>query len=57
LQELVHDAGLVLGLAGTHPFAYYEHQQLTDKARYRSIVEAVQYPARRELRQGRRRCA
>jgi glutamate---cysteine ligase / carboxylate-amine ligase len=49
LQELVHDAGLVLGSAGTHPFAYYEHQQLTDKARYRSIVDAVQYPARREL--------
>jgi carboxylate-amine ligase len=35
--------------AGTHPFARYEDQVITDRARYRGIVEELQYPARREL--------
>jgi carboxylate-amine ligase len=39
----------VLGSAGTHPFAHYEDQLITDRERYRGIVEQVQYPARREL--------
>jgi carboxylate-amine ligase len=49
LEEVVEEKGLVLASAGTHPFAHYEDQVVTDRERYRGIVEQVQYPARREL--------
>jgi len=49
LEALVGEQGLVLASAGTHPFGRYEDQVLTDRARYRGLVEQVQYPARREL--------
>jgi glutamate---cysteine ligase / carboxylate-amine ligase len=49
LVSVVAGQGLVLGSAGTHPFARFEDQVVTDRARYRGIVEEVQYPARREL--------
>lgn len=49
LEELVAEQGLVLASAGTHPFARYEDQVVTDRVRYRRLVEQVQYPARREL--------
>lgn len=49
LETLVEGQGLVLASAGTHPFAHYEDQLITDRERYRGIVEEVQYPARREL--------
>jgi glutamate---cysteine ligase / carboxylate-amine ligase len=49
LEALVEEQGLVLASAGTHPFGRYEDQALTDRTRYRGIVEQVQYPARREL--------
>jgi carboxylate-amine ligase len=49
LRQVLADAGLVLGSAGTHPFALYEDQRITDRERYHGIVEKVQYPARREL--------
>ena len=47
--EVVDASGLVLASAGTHPFARHEDQVLTERARYRRVVEQVQYPARREL--------
>ena len=49
VEDVVGEQGLVLASAGTHPFARYEDQLITDRARYRGIVEQVQYPARREL--------
>jgi carboxylate-amine ligase len=49
LEAVVEEHGLVLASAGTHPFAHYEDQLVTDRERYRGIVEQVQYPARREL--------
>ncbi len=49
LDRALREQGLVLACAGTHPFAHYEDQLLTDRPRYRGIVEQVQYPARREL--------
>jgi carboxylate-amine ligase len=49
LAEVVHRQGLVLASSGTHPFACYEDQLLTDRERYRGIVDQLQYPARREL--------
>jgi glutamate---cysteine ligase / carboxylate-amine ligase len=49
LEGVVRQQGLVLACAGTHPFARYEDQLITDLPRYQGIVEQVQYPARREL--------
>jgi carboxylate-amine ligase len=49
LEGVVQEQGLVLACAGTHPFARYEDQLITDRPRYQGIVEQVQYPARREL--------
>jgi carboxylate-amine ligase len=49
LEAVVEEHGLVLASSGTHPFAHYEDQLVTDRERYRGIVEQVQYPARREL--------
>jgi glutamate---cysteine ligase / carboxylate-amine ligase len=41
--------GLRLGCAGTHPFSLFERQQVTGRERYRSLVDVLQYAARREL--------
>jgi carboxylate-amine ligase len=49
LERVVREQGLVLACAGTHPFARYEDQLITDRPRYQGIVEQLQYPARREL--------
>jgi carboxylate-amine ligase len=49
LQGIVAEQRLVLASAGTHPFARYEEQTVTDRERYRGIVACIQYPARREL--------
>jgi glutamate---cysteine ligase / carboxylate-amine ligase len=41
--------GVCVASAGTHPFALFERQHVTARARYRDIIEKIQYPARREL--------
>jgi carboxylate-amine ligase len=41
--------GLLLGSAGTHPFSLFEAQHITESARYRALVDVLQYAARREL--------
>ncbi len=41
--------GLRVGSAGTHPFSLFERQRITAKDRYRSLVDQMQYIARREL--------
>ncbi len=41
--------GLGLGCAGTHPFSLFERQQVTSRERYRTLVDVLQYVARREL--------
>jgi carboxylate-amine ligase len=41
--------GLLLGCAGTHPFSLFEAQHVTGRARYRALVDQLQYVARREL--------
>jgi carboxylate-amine ligase len=43
------DHGLRVGSAGTHPFSLFERQRITAKDRYRSLVDQMQYIARREL--------
>ena len=42
-------ATLLLGSAGTHPFGLFEEQHVTRRPRYRAIVDALQYAARRYL--------
>jgi carboxylate-amine ligase len=41
--------GLRIGSAGTHPFSLFERQRITAMDRYRSLVDQLQYVARREL--------
>jgi glutamate---cysteine ligase / carboxylate-amine ligase len=41
--------GLRIGSAGTHPFSLFERQRITARDRYRSLVDQLQYVARREL--------
>jgi len=41
--------GLRLGCAGTHPFSLFERQHVTGRDRYRTLVDVLQYAARREL--------
>ena len=41
--------GLRLGSAGAHPFSRSEEQRITPRDRYRSLLEQLQYVARREL--------
>lgn len=48
--ELIRDAtrcGVCVATAGTHPFSALEDQLVTARDRYREMVAAVRYPARR----------
>jgi glutamate---cysteine ligase / carboxylate-amine ligase len=40
---------LAIGSAGTHPFGRWEDQRIAARARYRELVAALRYVARREL--------
>lgn len=42
-------AGVRVAAAGTHPFALFETQHVTQRPRYVELIEQLQYPARREL--------
>src|SRR3954469_7188249 len=46
---VARDQGLRVGSAGTHPFSLFERQRITARDRYRSLVDQMQYVARREL--------
>src|SRR6476646_10455291 len=47
--SVARDQGLRVGSAGTHPFSLFERQRITARDRYRSLVDQMQYVARREL--------
>ncbi len=47
--EVARARGLRVGSSGTHPFSLFERQRITAKDRYRSLVDQLQYIARREL--------
>ena len=49
MTEVAGGQGLRVGSAGTHPFSLFERQRITAKDRYRSLVDQMQYVARREL--------
>jgi glutamate---cysteine ligase / carboxylate-amine ligase len=41
--------GLAIGSAGTHPFALWEDQRVTQRERYRELVATLHFVARQEL--------
>ncbi len=49
VAEVAGSEGLVFASAGTHPFSLFEQQRITPRDRYRTLVEELQYAARREL--------
>src|SRR5256714_12556453 len=46
---IAQEQGLRVGSAGTHPFSLFERQRITARDRYRTLVDQMQYVARREL--------
>ncbi|MFN2627335.1 MAG: carboxylate-amine ligase [Gaiellaceae bacterium] len=46
---VARELGFRVGSAGTHPFSLFERQRITARDRYRSLVDQLQYVARREL--------
>ncbi len=49
VYQLAGRHGLMLGSAGTHPYALWEDQRITAHARYRELVAALRFVARQEL--------
>jgi len=49
VTEIALEKNLRVGSAGTHPFSLFERQRITARDRYRSLVDQMQYVARREL--------
>src|SRR2546428_325475 len=49
VASVAHEKGLRVGSAGTHPFSLFERQRITARDRYRTLVDQLQYVARREL--------
>ena len=49
VAEAAAAQGLWFASAGTHPFSLFERQRITPRDRYRTIIEQLQYAARREL--------
>jgi carboxylate-amine ligase len=49
VTSVAREKGLRVGSAGTHPFSLFERQRITARDRYHSLVDQLQYVARREL--------
>ena len=49
VSELAQQHGLLIGSAGTHPFAMWEDQRIVARPRYRDLVAALRFVARQEL--------
>ncbi len=49
LSDLARKKNLCIAAAGTHPFARWDAQKITDQARYKEIVEDMQQVARANL--------
>ncbi len=47
--SIAREKGLRVASAGTHPFSLFERQRITARDRYRTLVDQMQYVARREL--------
>jgi glutamate---cysteine ligase / carboxylate-amine ligase len=49
VTEVAREQGMRVGSAGTHPFSLFERQRITARDRYHTLVDQLQYVARREL--------
>src|SRR3954447_1869916 len=49
VRDIADKKGLLIGSAGTHPFALWEDQRITASERYRDLVDALRFVARQEL--------
>ena len=49
LREAAAERDALIASSGTHPFSRYEHQDVTDRPRYRELVEDMGWVAEREL--------
>jgi carboxylate-amine ligase len=49
VARLAEERGMLIGAAGTHPFALWEEQEIVDRPRYKQLVEELGYVARQEL--------
>ena len=49
VRETAASHDLVIGSAGTHPFAMWEDQRIVARPRYRDLVAALRFVARQEL--------
>jgi carboxylate-amine ligase len=49
LRDAAAEREALIASAGTHPFSRYEHQEVTDRPRYRELVEDMRWVAEREL--------
>src|SRR5205823_15053009 len=47
--EVARADGMRVGSAGTHPFSLFERQRITARDGYRTLIDQLQYVARREL--------
>ena len=49
LRDAAAERGAVIASAGTHPFSRWEHQEVTDRERYRALMEEMRWVAEREV--------
>jgi glutamate---cysteine ligase / carboxylate-amine ligase len=49
LRDAAAERGAVIASAGTHPFSRWEHQDVTDRKRYRELMEEMRWVAEREV--------
>lgn len=49
VTELANASGCTIASAGTHPFGRYEDQIVTDRERYKLIIDRLRWVAQREL--------
>lgn len=49
LADVAQERGVGIAAAGTHPFARYEDQKMTDKPRYRALMEDMRWALKRDL--------
>jgi carboxylate-amine ligase len=49
VASICEEHGLLVGAAGTHPFALWEDQLIVDRPRYRDLADQLGYIARQEL--------
>jgi carboxylate-amine ligase len=49
VAEAAGRRGLLIGSAGTHPFAMWEDQRVSSRPRYRELIAALRFVARQEI--------